>query len=154
MRVLGLDLGGKRIGVAVSDEDASIAFPSGALESRGPEKDLKSVLDLIGERGIERVVVGLPRHLDGREGPEAEAARAFARALHEASGLPVEMLDERWTTIEAERMLHAQGRKKKKQRGVVDSVAASIILRTYLDLLRNREAGLAVHERDAAEERG
>ena len=143
MRVLGLDLGQKRIGVAVSDEDASIAFPSGAIESRGPKKDVKAVLELIEERAIGRVVVGLPRHLDGREGPEAEAARAFADALHRASGLPVETLDERWTTVEAERVLHAQGRKKKKQRAVVDSVAASIILSTYLDLLRNRASGLA-----------
>ncbi len=144
MRVLGLDLGQKRIGVAVSDEEASIPFPSGAIQSRGPKKDLQAVLELIEERDVGRVVIGLPRHLDGREGPEAEAARAFAAALQEASGLPVETLDERWTTVEAERMLHAQGRKKKKQRAVVDSVAASIILGTYLDLLRNREAGLAV----------
>lgn len=141
MRVLGLDLGQKRIGVAVSDEGASIAFPSGAIACRGPKKDVQAVLDLIKEREIGRVVVGLPRHLDGREGPEAEAARAFAEALHRRSGLPVETLDERWTTIEAERVLHAQGRNKKKQRAVVDSVAASIILGTYLDLLRNRAAG-------------
>jgi putative Holliday junction resolvase len=143
MRVLGLDLGQKRIGVAVSDEDASIAFPSGAIESRGPKKDLNAVLELIEEREIGRVVIGLPRHLDGREGPEAEAARAFASKLQRRSGLEVETLDERWTTVEAERVLHAQGRTKKKQRAVVDSVAAAIILGTYLDLLRNREAGFA-----------
>lgn len=154
MRVLGLDLGSKRIGVAVSDEEASIAFPSGALQSRGPKKDLEAVLELIEERGIGRVVVGLPRHLDGREGPEARAARAFADALHEASGLPVETLDERWTTIEAERVLQAQGRPRKKQRGVVDSVAASIILGTYLDLLRNREAGLAPPAEPKGRDRG
>lgn len=142
MRVLGLDLGQKRIGVAVSDEAASIAFPTGAIESRGARKDLQAVLELIAEREIGRVVVGLPRHLDGRYGPEAEAARSFAEALHSRSGLPVETLDERWTTVEAERVLHEQGRKKKKQRAMVDSVAASIILGTYLDLLRNREAGL------------
>ena len=143
MRVLGLDLGQKRIGVAVSDEDASIAFPDGAIESRGPKKDVAAVAELCSEREIGRVVIGLPRHLDGREGPEAEAARAFADALAARTGLTVETLDERWTTIEAERMLHAQGRKKKKQRAVVDSVAASIILRTYLDLLRNRERDAA-----------
>jgi putative Holliday junction resolvase len=144
MRVLGLDLGRKRIGVAVSDEEASIAFPSGTIQSRGAKKDLQSVLELIEERAIGAVVIGLPRHLDGREGPEAAAARAFATALHEASGLPVETLDERWTTVEAERVLHAQGHKKKRQRAVVDSVAASIILGTYLDLRRNREAGRAI----------
>ena len=138
MRVLGIDLGQKRIGLAVSDEDASIAFPSGALQSKGPKKDVAAVAALCKEREIGRVVIGLPRHLDGREGPEAEAARKFARSLQGATGLPVETLDERWTTLEAERILHDQGRKKKKQRSVVDSVAASIILRTYLDLLRNR----------------
>jgi putative Holliday junction resolvase len=142
MRVLGLDLGQKRIGVAISDEDASIAFPSGAILSQGRKKDVQAVLALITEREIGRVVIGLPRHLDGREGPEAEAARAFARSLEAQSGLPVETLDERWTTLEAERVLHTQGRNKKKQRAVVDSVAASIILGTYLDLLRNRAAGL------------
>lgn len=140
MRVLGLDLGQKRIGVAVSDEDASIAFPTGAIQSHGAKRDLQAVLELIEERGIGRVVIGLPRHLDGREGPEARAARDFADALQAASGLPVETLDERWTTVEAERLLSAQGRKRKKQRAVVDSVAASIILGTYLDLLRNRAA--------------
>ena len=143
MRVLGLDLGQKRIGIAISDEDASIAFPDGALKCVGPRKDIAAVAALCAERDVGRVVIGLPRHLDGREGPEAEAARAFAEALHRATGLPVETLDERWTTLEAERILHDQGRKKKKQRAVVDSVAASIILRTYLDLLRNRAAAEA-----------
>lgn len=143
MRVLGLDLGQKRIGIAISDEDASIAFPDGALESAGPRKDVAAVAALCSERGVGCVVIGLPRHLDGREGPEAKAAREFADALHRATGLPVETLDERWTTLEAERILHAQGRKKKRQRGVVDSVAASIILRTYLDLRRNRAADAA-----------
>jgi putative Holliday junction resolvase len=146
MRVLGLDLGQKRIGIAISDEDASIAFPDGALKSVGPRKDVAAVAALCSERGVGRVVIGLPRHLDGREGPEAEAAREFAAALHRATGLPVETLDERWTTLEAERILHDQGHKKKRQRGLVDSVAASIILRTYLDLLRNRSAAEAAGE--------
>lgn len=140
MRVLALDLGKKRIGLAVSDEEASIAFPAGALESKGRRKDVLALLELIEEKGISRVVIGLPKHLDGRSGPEAEAALSFAQKLHEASGLPVDTLDERWTTIEAERILRDQGRKGKKRRQLVDSVAASIILRTYLDLRRNQDS--------------
>ena len=144
MRVLSLDLGHKRIGLAVSDEDASIAFPAGHLDSRGRPADLKAVVELIEERQIGRVVIGLPRHMDGRLGTEAEAAKAFAEALRQASGLPVDLLDERWTSLEAERVLREQaprkkrGAKRKTKKGAVDSVAASIILSTYLDLQRQQ----------------
>ncbi len=147
MRVLGLDLGSKRIGLAISDSEAALAFPAGIHECGGAEQDLAALCALIEEREIERAVVGLPRHMDGRRGPEAKAAEAFAQALHERSGIPVELLDERWTSAEAERILHSQaagrrtsGRRKREERakGRVDELAASIILQTYLDLLRNR----------------
>jgi len=83
------------------------------------------------------VVVGLPKHMDGREGVEAKAARDFAADLARVTGLPIDTLDERLSTVEAERILRASGRRAKKQREVVDSVAASIILSTYLDKRRN-----------------
>jgi putative Holliday junction resolvase len=134
MRVLGLDLGKKRIGVAISDVEAQFAFPAGVVESSGRKKDLAAIEQIISEREIGRVVVGLPRHMDGRLGPEAKAAEAFARALHDTSGLPVDTLDERWTSVEAERILREQGHSAKKMKQNVDSVAASIILRTYLAL--------------------
>ena len=140
MRVLGLDLGHKRIGLAISDPDARIAFPAGTLRSAGRKADIEAITALIREREIGRVVIGLPRHMDGRKGPEAVAAEAFASALHESTGLPVETLDERWTSVEADRMLRSQGHKSRKRRDLVDSVAASIILRTYLDLRRNQSA--------------
>jgi len=82
---------------------------------------------------VERIVVGLPIHMDGRRGPQAQAAQAFADRLARELGLPVDTLDERWTTREAERALRATGRKGKKQRAVVDSVAAALLLRTYLE---------------------
>ena len=136
MRVLGLDLGSKRIGLAVSDPEASIAFPAGTLRSAGRKADIAAVCRLIEEREIGAVVVGLPRHMDGRHGPEAEAAEKFAAGLRRASGLPVETLDERWTSQEAERSLAAQGHSAKRTRAHVDEVAAAIILRTYLAMGR------------------
>jgi putative Holliday junction resolvase len=137
MRILGLDLGSKRIGIAISDAEGSIAFPSGKIDRQGRERDLEALRALAAERGVERVVVGLPKHMDGREGVEAKAARNFAADLARVTGLPVDTLDERLSTVEAERILRASGRRAKKQREVVDSVAASIILSTYLDKRRN-----------------
>ena len=136
MRVLGLDLGSKRIGLAVSDLDAHIAFPAGTLPSTGRKADVAAVCELIAERAIGSVVVGLPRHMDGRRGLEAIAAEKFAAALRKASGVPVETLDERWTSLEAERALLDQGRKPSRNRAQVDEIAAAILLRTYLELSR------------------
>ena len=135
MRFLGVDLGSKRIGLAISDEAGSIAFPAGTLDSRGRKRDLAALSDLVREREIGRAVVGLPIHMDGRKGPEAERAIQFASALSSAAGIPVDTLDERWTSQEAERLMRAgpkKGRPGKKNRGTVDELAASIILRTYL----------------------
>lgn len=135
MRVLGIDLGSKRIGLAVSDEQGSIAFPAGALESRGRRRDIAALRTLIQERGVGRAVVGLPIHMDGRKGPEAQKATAFAGALRDAAGIPVDMLDERWTSQEAERLMQGTSkrrRREKRDQGRVDELAASILLRTYL----------------------
>lgn len=135
MRILGVDLGHKRIGLAITDEDGTIAFPAGTLDSRGRQKDLARLRAMIDERGIERAVVGLPLHLDGRRGPEAEKAVAFAEALAKTAGIPVDTLDERWTSKEAERLLAPATAKKRDQRrakGAVDEMAASILLQTYL----------------------
>jgi putative Holliday junction resolvase len=141
--VLGLDLGSRRIGLAVSDPEGGFAFPAGSLVSRGIERDLQALRALVEEREVVRIVVGLPLHMDGHAGPEAEAARAFARRLGEATGLPVEMLDERWTTVEAERPLQ-ELRSGTRRRGSrrsqdVDSAAATILLRTYLERESRRE---------------
>jgi putative holliday junction resolvase len=135
VRVLAIDYGERRLGLAVSDEAGEHAFPAGTLERRGGKRDVAALCELARERGVERVVVGLPLHMDGRAGKEAEAARAFAAALGAASGLPVDTCDERLTTQEAERSLRAQGytgKRGKKRAALVDAVAATLILRSYL----------------------
>ena len=138
MRVLGLDLGSKRIGVALSDPAGVIASPFSTLERKGGERDLSAVRELVREHEVGEIVVGLPLHMDGRRGPEAQAAIRFAEALRGAIDIPVGTIDERWTTLEAERALRESGRRGKKQRAVVDSVAASILLRTWLERRRGR----------------
>lgn len=143
MRVLGVDLGSKRIGLAISDETGEFAFPSGTLASRGRKKDLAALRDLIVERGIGAAVIGLPIHMDGRKGPEAQRAIAFASDLSNATGIPVDTLDERWTSQEAERLMQGIPKKRRKTQrdaGIVDALAASIILRTYLQSRRAIQA--------------
>ena len=141
MRVLGVDLGSKRIGLAVSDSEARIAFPAGVLESRGRKRDLAALRELIRERKIERAVVGVPLHMSGRRGPEAEKAIQFAGDLAHSAGIPVDTLDERWTSVEAERILRttdAGSRAIKQRKGAVDEMAAAILLRTYLELSQRK----------------
>ena len=134
MSVLGIDLGKKRIGLAISDESERIALPAGIIESRGRAKDLAAIRSLVAERGVRQVVVGLPLHMDGRAGPEAVAARSFATALAGVLGLPVETLDERWSTVEAERTLRETGQSGRKRRaGAADTLAATLLLRTFLE---------------------
>ena len=134
MVVLGVDLGAKRIGLAVSDAEGRVAFPAGALESRGTARDVAAIAEVVRERGARCVVVGLPLHMSGRRGPEAEAALRFAAALAEKTGVPVETLDERWTSREAERSLQEMGRTSKKRgRGEVDAIAATLLLRSFLE---------------------
>ena len=131
--ILGVDLGEKRIGLAVSDPAGSIAFPAGFVNSHGRARDLMALREVIEERGIVRIVIGLPIHLDGRASPGSEAARKFADALGEATDLPVDLLDERWTTQAAELSLSETKGGRKKRREAVDAVAATLLLRTYLE---------------------
>jgi putative Holliday junction resolvase len=131
--ILGVDLGSKRIGLAVSDPNGSIAFPAGHLACGGPAQDLKALSKLIEQRGIKGVVVGLPIHLSGRPSTRSEAARKFADELARMTGLPVELLDERWTTVAADRSLDESKRGRKRRAEAVDSVAATLLLRTYLE---------------------
>jgi len=131
--ILGVDLGEKRIGMAVSDPGASIAFPAGFMVSQGRVRDVAALREVVEERGIVRIVVGLPIHLDGRASPGSEAARGFAAALAEATGLPVDLLDERWTSRAAELSLSESKGGRKKRREAVDAVAATLLLRTYLE---------------------
>lgn len=131
MRVLGIDFGARRIGVAVSE--GAVALPVRTLERRGLAKDLEALASLARERQVECVVVGLPIHMSGRRGPEAEAAERFAEQVGERLALPVHLVDERLTSVEAERALRDGGRRARDRRGMVDAVAATLILRTWLE---------------------
>jgi len=139
MAVLGIDWGERRIGLAVSDPGGVIATPVGTVVSAGRKKDIAAIRTVVEARGVDEIVVGLPVHMDGRRGEAAEAATRFARALAQSLALPVETLDERWTTAEADRALREggpSGRRKRKES--IDSMAATILLRTYLALKENR----------------
>ena len=139
--ILGLDLGTRRMGLAISDSEASIAFPAGFLPRNGLARDLEALCALAAERAVSRIVIGLPLHLNGSSGQAAQAARDFARALAEATALPVETLDERWTSVEAERALREAPRgKRQRRKEVMDAMAATLILRTYLEIQRGRAA--------------
>jgi putative Holliday junction resolvase len=141
-RVLGLDLGERRIGLAVSDEEGQFAFPAGYHERSGVARDLEALRVLAAEQGVVRIIVGLPLLLDGREGKGALAAREFARALGAATSLPVELVDERLTTKEAEHALReAPSKTRRRRKHVIDSMAATLLLRGWLDARARSEAG-------------
>ena len=135
MRSLGLDVGEKGIGLAISDAIGLLAHPRGALVRKGEEKDIEAILEMIKAEGVERVVVGLPRSLNGSLGPQAETVLAFVEALKGKVPVPVEVWDEKLSTAEAERLLLEAGhRRPSKER--LDAAAAAIILQGYLDQRR------------------
>lgn len=138
MKALGLDLGERRIGVAVSDPTGTLARPLTALERRGPDADLAAVLELARREGAQAIVVGLPFTLRGEEGPQAHRVQAFVAALRAHSPLPVETWDERLTTVEAERRLREAGRKPSRERERVDAASAALLLQAWLDARRLR----------------
>jgi putative Holliday junction resolvase len=134
VRALGIDLGSKRIGVAVADSAGTLAMPYEVVERSGDRsRDHRRLAALAEETGAERLVVGLPLSLDGSVGPAAEAALAEAAELGAATGLPVDTWDERLTTVTADRELAAAGRKAPARRRVVDKVAAAVMLQAWLD---------------------
>ena len=136
-RVAALDLGARRIGVAFSDRGRTLASPWGTIERTGDlEADRRAVVDAVREVEASLVVVGLPLSLSGQAGPAARAALEEAdalRALLEPLGVAVETVDERFTTVEAERALAAAGRRGKAARRLVDSAAAMVLLQAWLD---------------------
>lgn len=133
MRILGLDVGDVRIGVALSDETATLATGLSTLTRVGPRKDVKAVAALVREHDVAEVVVGLPRTLMGAVGPQAEKVLAFADDLKRALRVPVESWDERFTTSMAEQALIEGGVSRKNRKDKIDRVAAVLILQSYLD---------------------
>ncbi|MBI4414598.1 MAG: Holliday junction resolvase RuvX [candidate division NC10 bacterium] len=144
MRILGIDPGEVRLGLAVSDELGLTAQGLPTWVSRGRSADLAHFRSLVKELDVAEVVVGLPRNMDGTLGPRAEAARELARDLGDTLGLPVTLWDERLTTQAATRALTEAGLSRRRRRGRVDAVAAALILQGYLDRTRasrREEAG-------------
>lgn len=132
MRCLGIDLGASRIGIAVSDELGMMAHP---LETIPNDSGfLPKLQKIVSEKGVSAIVVGIPRNMDGSYGPAAEKAKLIVSQLKtELPGVRLIPWDERLTTMEAQRLLHAAGRDVKKSRPVIDQVAAQVILQSYLD---------------------
>lgn len=134
MRAVGVDLGSRRIGIAVSDSDGLLALPYEVVERSGDhDRDRRRIAAIVAEVEAEIVVVGLPLSLDGTEGPAAQSSRTEATALAAVVGVPVELHDERLTTVTAERILKEQGLSAPQRRRVVDKVAASVLLQSWLD---------------------
>ena len=135
MRILALDIGDVRIGLAVSDPLGITANPleTYVRKKNDEEADCAYIAALAKERGVEQFVLGLPINMDGTEGVRVEKTRAFAACLAKHSDLPIDYQDERLTTVTAERVLIEQGVRREKRKDVIDKVAATIILRCYLD---------------------
>jgi putative Holliday junction resolvase len=132
MRIAALDVGDARVGVAISDELGLTTRGIGVVRRRGGVHDLDAIARLLEPYAPSRLVVGLPLNMDGSEGTQATKVRRFAARVAEHTGLPVELWDERLTTVEAEELMHQTGVARRKRRGLVDQMAAAGILRAYL----------------------
>ena len=132
MRVMAIDYGDARTGVAVSDAAGLLTGYTTVIQGRDPQRVAEEIARIVREHRAEDLVMGFPRNMDGTEGPRADLYRAFAALVEEKAGLPVRLWDERRTTIEAHQILHASGKRMKAHKKNVDAVAASLILEGYL----------------------
>ena len=131
-RIMGVDYGDARTGIALSDLLCSLVGSTTVIHSRRMDKTLQEILRIAKEQDVGEIVVGLPKNMNGTEGPRAELCREFARAVEETTGLPVRLWDERRTTVEAHQILSDHNYHGKKRKDTVDAVAASLILEGYL----------------------
>ena len=136
MRLMAIDLGDARTGLAVSDPLGMICGQAWTVNEWNMERLVQTICEEAKERDVETFVLGLPRNMDGSEGARAEKSRQFCGILQEKSGKPVILWDERRSTIEAHQILHENGRRERKHRKTVDAVAASLILESYLASLK------------------
>jgi putative Holliday junction resolvase len=131
MPVVGIDFGRKRIGLAITDGQS--AYPLETMVRRSLKYDLEAIRSQLAERAVSLIVIGLPLNMDGTEGPSARAARAFAEHLGSATGLPVEMFDERLTSFEAEERLREASASRASKKAARDAMAATVILEGWLE---------------------
>ncbi len=133
---MGLDLGTKNIGVAVSDETGTIAQARGTIIRKDDKSAIDRIMEMTGEFDVKEIVVGLPVNMDGTFGERAEDSKSFARELEQRTGLPVKLWDERLSTREAENIMLEADLTRKKRKKAVDRLAAQIILQGYLDSVK------------------
>lgn len=134
MRVIGLDVGDRRIGVALSDPLGFTAQRLTVIERTAPAQDVEVVQSLVTQHGVQTVVIGLPLTMRGERGPQAQKVAAFSEALRRRLAVPIELVDERLTTVQGERALRETGTRRRKRKAVIDQVAAQLILQQYLDM--------------------
>lgn len=137
-RVMGIDYGDARTGVAMSDLLCTIVGSTAVVPSRNRDKAVADIVRMAREQEVGKIVVGLPKNMDGTEGPRAELCREFAAILGEATGLEIVMWDERRTTVEAHNILSQHNYHGQKRKNTVDAVAASLILEGYLNSQKGR----------------
>jgi putative Holliday junction resolvase len=133
MRILAIDYGTKRVGLALSDETGTIAQPLGFLTAEPAVKLFGRLKDTVAERKVEEIVVGIPRNMNGTYGPAADKTREFVSALQQTVSVPVKTWDERLTSVQANRFLIETGMRREKRKERVDQTAAAILLQSYLD---------------------
>jgi putative Holliday junction resolvase len=133
VRSLGLDIGDKRIGVALSDPEGILASPFTIISRRDERLDIEAIMAVINQHQVRRIIVGLPRSMDGSIGRQAEKVEAFVQRLCSQVDVPVEFRDERLTTVSAERLMRTVNAPKTRRKARYDAMAAAIILQAYLD---------------------
>ena len=138
MRIMAIDYGDAHTGIAISDPTGFLTGTTTTIHSRKAEEVAGEIARLVQEYGVEELVMGYPRNMDGTEGPRAELYRAFAEQVGQATGLTPVLWDERRTTVEAHNILHASGKRMKQHKKTVDAVAATLILEGYLTRRRTQ----------------
>lgn len=133
MRSLGLDIGDRRIGVALSDPEGILASPFSVINRKDDSLAIKAIIDIISQQGVGQVIVGLPRSLDGSLGRQVEKVKEFVQRLCQYTKVPVDYRDERLTTVMAQRLRRVSGGKKSRGKVSYDAQAAALILQSYLD---------------------
>ncbi len=139
MRLMGLDVGDRRIGVAISDPEGRLAQGLTVITRTTLSRDIAAIDSIAKEQDVSKIVVGLPRRLDGTIGPQAELSQAFGRALQDKTGIPVVFWDERLSTVAAEKAMISAGVKRARRKSTIDMVAATILLQSYLDYIIRRQ---------------
>jgi putative Holliday junction resolvase len=137
MRILAIDYGSTRIGLALSDPTGTLARPLPFLPAKGDAKLAREIAEMAKKQEAELILLGLPRNMDGSSGEAAIRVQAFAAALRQATAIRVQLIDERLSTVQASRQLQEAGKNTRQQRGQIDSEAAAVLLQGYLDTQQN-----------------